>query len=263
MAAASSRALAISKSIALRILRIVSAVPIVGLLGLGLLFLLFSVTPTGRAIGLGASLLAGIFYCSAGSWRRKWFQSRRKLIFAVLLPVSLALCLFPMALRQTAEAPRTGTCETAFCTGTGRFLDFHPGTSSRRWTSSLWAAALVPLFDPYLDFSDARKEHTREIPIYKTMEEDRDFRAFGSVMGMAYRELGRMEFRTGHYFLFVPETAADERIPCLVYLHGIGGNRKPHFWAMSKVSARRKCAVIAPTFGMGNWERPGGGGVCH
>ena len=67
-----------------------------------------------------------------------------------------------------------------------------------------------------------------------------------------------LEFRTGHYYVFLPETSGGERHPCLVFLHGMGGNIKPCLWVLSKLSSRTKCAVIAPTFGLGNWDRPDG-----
>jgi predicted esterase len=87
---------------------------------------------------------------------------------------------------------------------------------------------------------------------------DPDFRAAGSVQGLAYREVLHLEFRTGHYFAFVPETTAAERLPCLVFLHGMGGNLKMYLWVLSRMSAHTKCAVIAPSFGLGNWDQAGG-----
>jgi predicted esterase len=76
-------------------------------------------------------------------------------------------------------------------------------------------------------------------------------------MGMAYRELFHIEFRTGHYCLFLPEAAAGRRLPCLIFLHGLGGNVKPCLWVLAKLATMGKCAVVAPTFGLGNWDKPG------
>jgi predicted esterase len=95
------------------------------------------------------------------------------------------------------------------------------------------------------------------LPIYEAMERDADFEALGSVMGMAYRELFRMEFRTGHYYLFLPDVTGDDQLPCLMFLHGMGGNRKSYLWVLSRMSTHMKCAVIAPTFGLGNWDKAG------
>jgi predicted esterase len=50
---------------------------------------------------------------------------------------------------------------------------------------------------------------------------------------------------------------SDEKLPCLIFLHGLGGNNKSCLWVLSKLSKQTKCAVIAPTFGLGNWDKPG------
>ena len=56
---------------------------------------------------------------------------------------------------------------------------------------------------------------------------------------------------------FVPQAAGG--VPCLVFLHGQGGNMKACLWVLSKLSARTKCVVIAPSFGVGNWDQAGSG----
>ena len=45
------------------------------------------------------------------------------------------------------------------------------------------------------------------LPIYEEMDQDADFLPLGSVMGMAYRDLFHLEFRTGHYYVVLPEAA--------------------------------------------------------
>ena len=37
----------------------------------------------------------------------------------------------------------------------------------------------------------------------------------------------------------------------------MGGNIKPCLWVLSKLSTQMKCAVVAPTWGIGNWDTPG------
>jgi pimeloyl-ACP methyl ester carboxylesterase len=38
----------------------------------------------------------------------------------------------------------------------------------------------------------------------------------------------------------------------------MGGNLKAYVWLLSRLARQRKCVVIVPTFGLGNWDRPGG-----
>ena len=113
--------------------------------------------------------------------------------------------------------------------------------------------------DPYMDSARARTMWSYLRPIYGTLERDAEFQALGSALGMAYREVAGLEFRSGHYYLFLPPTQGNERLPCLVYLHGMGGNTKAHFWVLSRLTQHLKCVVIAPTFGIGNWDREGSG----
>jgi predicted esterase len=49
-----------------------------------------------------------------------------------------------------------------------------------------------------------------------------------------------------------------QRFACLVFLHGLGGNVKPCLWLLARLAKTGKCVVIAPTFGMGDWDKPGG-----
>lgn len=118
--------------------------------------------------------------------------------------------------------------------------------------------SLLPLGDPYVSFAQASRLRSLVLPTYEAMDADADFRDIGSVMGTALRELFHLEFRTGHYYVFLPETAGNEKVPCLVFLHGLGGNVKACLWVLSRLSKKSGCAVIAPTFGMGNWDKPGG-----
>ena len=117
---------------------------------------------------------------------------------------------------------------------------------------------LLPLGEPSVPWAEAARMRSLVLPIYEEMDRDADSVALGSVMGMAYRDLFHLEFRTGHYYLVLPEAAGGRRLPCLVFLHGLGGNVKACLWVLSKLSRQTNCAVIAPTFGFGNWDKPGG-----
>src|SRR5262249_24885010 len=62
-------------------------------------------------------------------------------------------------------------------------------------------------------------------------------------------------FDHGHYFLYVPPRLdRNTPAPALVFLHGSGGNFKSYTWLLSKVADERGLVLIAPSFGMGNWD---------
>ncbi|MHB1080077.1 MAG: alpha/beta hydrolase [Prosthecobacter sp.] len=86
-----------------------------------------------------------------------------------------------------------------------------------------------------------------------------DFTAVGSALPSIYRELSFGEFRDGHYFQYIPAGVDRTKpTPTLVFLHGSGGNFKAYTWLLSKVADELGITLIAPTFGMGNWEKKGG-----
>jgi predicted esterase len=238
------------------LLRILAGVPIVSLLGGGLLFLVFSATLKGRSVGLSAVILGGILYCSVGYWNREWFRRIRRRFVAILLPAGLVLYLVPMIL-----APSGGTADgrvrNCFVGGQGNFSRYSPWNVIPEADQLRVGMCLLPLGDPYVDFAQAARIRSLVLPNYREMEEDPEFCSVGSVMGMAYRELFHMEFRTGHYCIVLPETTHGEKLPCLIFLHGLGGNVKSCLWVLSRLSNRIGCVVIAPTFGMGNWDKPG------
>jgi pimeloyl-ACP methyl ester carboxylesterase len=86
-----------------------------------------------------------------------------------------------------------------------------------------------------------------------------DFTAVGSALPSIYHELSFGEFRDGHYFQYIPAGVDRTKpTPTLIFLHGSGGNFKAYTWLLSKVADELGITLIAPTFGMGNWEKKGG-----
>jgi predicted esterase len=243
------------KKILASLLRILAGVPIVCLLVGGLLFLVLAATLAGRCVGLGATIFGGVLFCSVGYSNRPWFKRIRRRFYAVLPPLAAILYFVPMMF-----SPSGGTADA-------RFRNCFLGRQQHFLRSSPWnvipesdqlkvGLSLAVLGTPEIDSAEARRMSSLLLPLYREMDEDADFRQLGSAMGMAYRDLGHLPFRTGHYYLFLPETSAGQRIPCLIFLHGMGGNIKPCLWLLSKLSSQTKCAVIAPTFGFGNWDKP-------
>jgi predicted esterase len=244
------------KKIGVSLLRILAGVPIVCLLGFGLLFLVLGATLKGRSVGLSAVILGGILYCAVGYWNQQWFKRIRVYLYACLLPLALLLYFVPMIF-----APSGGKVDArvrnCFLHGQGSFSRYSPWNVIPEVDQLKVGMCLLPLGDQYTDFAKAARMRSLVLPLYEEMDKDPDFHSLGSVMDMAYADLFRLEFRTGHYYLFLPETTPGQRLPCLVFLHGMGGNIKSCLWVLSKLSRQAKCAVIAPTFGFGNWDRPG------
>lgn len=245
------------KNALVRVLRILSGVPIVSLLMGGLLFLVFSTTLSGRCIGLGAVLLGGILFGSVGYWNREWFRTVRVRLLGGLLPLALLLFTVPALMAPRGTGADDGHVQSCFLHDKGTFPAFSPWNIIPEMDQIKVGTSIIPLGDPHVDFAKTKRVRSLVLPVYEEMEKDADFLELGSVLGMGYRELFRLEFRTGHYYVSLPKEPVTGRLPCIVFLHGMGGNWKSYLWVLSKISTRHKCAIIAPTFGLGNWDKPG------
>ncbi|MEZ5384538.1 MAG: hypothetical protein R3F13_03375 [Prosthecobacter sp.] len=119
-----------------------------------------------------------------------------------------------------------------------------------------YAAALA--FDPFFNREQKRDLSAMTDAIHAEMAKDAEFQACGSALTTIYDEMTFTEFRDGHYFHYIPSKHDRSKpAPALVFLHGSGGNFKAYVWLLSKVADETGCTVIAPTFGLGNWEKRG------
>ncbi len=103
--------------------------------------------------------------------------------------------------------------------------------------------------------SDAQARHLREVVlrVYRPMEADPALRALGSAMTYAYADAD-----SGHLYEVVPPHRSDERLPAVVFLHGSAGNFKGYLAVWKAMAEAERFIVVAPSFGLGNWQREGG-----
>lgn len=248
----SMRHMSLPKRILLSLLRIVIGVPIVSLILGGLLLLVLGATWTGRSVGLSVAIFGCALFCTVGYWRRTWFQRIRRRFYAVLIPAGLLLYGIPLLLAPNGGT-KDGRVRNCFLHGQGTFSRYSPWNVIPEGDRVAAGIHLLRLRE--VRSSEATRLQSLVLPLYAEMDQDPDFHAIGSVQHMGYRELMGMEFRTGHYHVFLPKAKEGEKLPCLIFLHGVGGNMKTCLWVLSR---QNRCAVIAPTFGMGNWYKPGG-----
>lgn len=112
---------------------------------------------------------------------------------------------------------------------------------------------LVSFADPYLTRESSARVRRLFHDVYRPMLEDPQFAALPTQLGEAYAAAS-----TGQRFVYVPPHAPGERLPCVIFLHGSGGNFAGYLWVWKALADELRFVVVAPGFGFGNWQRPGG-----
>ena len=158
------------KNALVRVLRILSGVPIVSLLMGGLLFLVFSTTLSGRCIGLGAVLLGGILFGSVGYWNREWFRTVRVRLLGGLLPLALLLFTVPALMAPRGTGADDGHVQSCFLHDKGTFPAFSPWNIIPEMDQIKVGTSIIPLGDPHVDFAKTKRVRSLVLPVYEEME---------------------------------------------------------------------------------------------
>ena len=164
-----------------------------------------------------------------------------------------------LAWRQPDGHPQSGAPVRNCYTGGGwRYNRMALGALLPEVDQFMLGFKLMPALDELLTTRQAGTLSALTRTIYAELEADPDFHALGSVMPNAYRELRGQRFDDGHYFLYVPPKL-DMALPApaLVFLHGSGGNFKAYTWLLSRIADDLGMVLIAPSYGMGNWDAKG------
>jgi pimeloyl-ACP methyl ester carboxylesterase len=117
---------------------------------------------------------------------------------------------------------------------------------------------LMPYLDAIFTVEQAQRVGPFTLELYQEMENDPHFHRLGSVLGWAYAEVVGLPFDVGHYYLYIPQNRSEGPLPAIVFLHGSLGNFKSYTWVWARFAEENGYVIIAPSFGFGNWLRPGG-----
>jgi pimeloyl-ACP methyl ester carboxylesterase len=122
----------------------------------------------------------------------------------------------------------------------------------------LLGSYVIPLIDPYLDARQAERVRQVFLDVYRPMREDQDFNQLGSVLGYMYRDMFFGLPKGTHFYEYIPAASTNSPVPVMVFLHGSLGNFKGYLWVLKDLADSKGMAIIAPSFGVGNWHKPGG-----
>ena len=145
----------------------------------------------------------------------------------------------------------------------GNFSSVHSGASapSRFAPSSLvpevdqllLGARLAPYLDPYLDKARGERVSGLVREVYAGMGTDSAFQGSESVLGACYGELFGSLSEDLHHFKYVPLERGPGPYPVVIFLHGSLGNFQGYTWVLKALADEAGVAIVAPTFGAGNW----------
>ncbi|EDY16120.1 Dipeptidyl aminopeptidase/acylaminoacyl-peptidase-like protein [Chthoniobacter flavus Ellin428] len=243
------------------LLRVFSVAWAVAVCPISALLLLTAVTGRGRMFAIGALLLGA---APALAWlRRSGSQGRWRTTAGLAAFVLWGLITFGLVVVSPNGAPRKDArVQNRYSDGGWHYPRFALGALLPEIDQLLLGFRLVPMADSLFSMKQSREISGLTRSIYAELEADDDFRALGSVLPETYDEIWGRRFNHGHYFLYIPPRL-DRKIPApvLVFLHGSGGNFEAYTWLLSKVADERGMVLIAPTFGMGNWDAQHSGPV--
>ncbi len=113
---------------------------------------------------------------------------------------------------------------------------------------------LFPHIDPFIDQQQGVRIRRLFLDIYREMRQDALFVEAGSALSTCYEDILEGKRRTLHFYEYVPRHLALESYPVVIFLHGSLGNFKGYTWVLKSMADSEGYAVIAPTYGCGNWH---------
>ncbi|MCK6471246.1 MAG: hypothetical protein L6R28_05830 [Planctomycetes bacterium] len=230
-------------------------------LPLWLFFVWYAATWTAR-LGLAALLgLTVCGFCALWAGRPKHWCSRRgrRALYVGLAASFLALG----AIVALAPSGRAGG-ETLLAEHV--FLKEFPSAFPRFAAANIvpeadqvcWGVALARWFDALLGGPKAARLRANTLAAYCELAGDAELRGLGSAMDFCYAPLLGGDPDTGHYVALVPrDRKGREKVLCLVFLHGSGGNFAAYWKVLAPLAREEGVALLFPSFGMGNWQRDG------
>lgn len=205
----------------------------------------------GVAAGLAPLCFSlGLLRPAGGAWKR---------LAAALGTMWLGLTLLLLAHAPAGRSELTeGTpgakrrIQHRYYDGDGEFVRWAPGNLLPEADLLRLAFTLAPLVDRILTRQQGRALRQWTSEIYAQVNQDRQFRALGSVLPLVSG--AAWSAGSGHGLLYVPPGLDRSRpAPILVFLHGSGGSFQAYSWILSGVANELGMVVAAPSGGLGWW----------
>ena len=232
---------------------IIIAVPAIALAGM---LLMHAETWPGRlfagAVLTGVPIPVMLWFASYLRRRRGVLRVAAWLGFVALLLLGVDYILTPNG------RPMPGAPARSVYTGTASYHRASIANLVPEIDQLVLGARLVPALDRLMDPANAAELQTQVSEVYGEMLRSPEFECLGSAMNLTYRDIFLGDRPTGHLYEYIPETKSSGPLPVVLFLHGSLGNFRGYLWVWKRIADEHGFAIVAPTFGTGNWDAPGG-----
>ncbi|HOX04959.1 MAG TPA: dienelactone hydrolase family protein [Planctomycetota bacterium] len=234
-------------------LHMLAAVPVLALAGL---LLVHAATGRGRlfAVAVLAGLCVPVLLWLASRAGRRW-----AVLKAAAACGGLSLLLLVVVYVLTPDgAARPGASVRSCYSGATAYRRSSLTNLVPEEDQLLLGTRVMPAADRLLDRAAAAELRENVRAVYAEMGRSPEFERLGSVLDQSYRDVLFGKAAVGHFYEYIPAKAPAGRLPVVIFLHGSLGNFKGYLWVWKRIADQSGVAVVAPTFGAGNWDRPGG-----
>ncbi len=213
------------------------------------LMLLFNgETAAGRLAGLGALFL--LLSCLA-LWTLLSSSRMYRLLPLPLLAAGLLSIAACYAVSPTGAVP-PGNFSSNYA-GDAGFSRVSPANLVPEIDQLKLGSYMFQLIDPLLGAKHGVRLRNLVLDVYRDMDKDEKFRDAGSALGMCYGDIFLGMREKLHFYEYVPRHLGRKPYPALIFLHGSMGNFKGYMWVLKGLADSMGVAIIAPTYGCGNW----------
>ncbi|MFT4639594.1 MAG: putative esterase [Verrucomicrobiales bacterium] len=209
-------------------------------------------TTGGRYIGkafLGLTVLTMAPWMLARRSTRRWFKPAM-----LVIGFLVAFCFFRAFQLAPSSPDRSGQFTERFI-GDAKFRRLGLPNLVPEVDQLKLGSYLLSVTDPVLDIKQGERVRRLFMDVYVEMRRQADFVEGGSALGICYRDIFLSDRTPLHFYQYAPKTKTDTPLPVLVWLHGSLGNFKGYLWVLKDVADTLGVAIVAPTYGVGNWER--------
>lgn len=220
----------------------------------------FARTPRGRVEGV-FGVVIGTLLVSGLIWLCAPLVGAERPAVAGYIAVAGLVAFVPMCFLANALQR---ACDYGEGPVGSHFLRAAPSPEAVGWADVedeyAWAVIrLITRFDPRVPVEEARAARAKVDELLTAVHESPDYGRIARVSdGQGWRlMIGELDPR--HCYSYRPESRfPGERLGLLVFLHGHGNNYLFLIHALRPLCDKLRLALVAPTFGYGNWEAPGG-----